>query len=294
MQTLQGKCVVVNADDFGFSPEITEGILRAHRRGIVTSTTVAANMPSAADAVARLVEAPSLGVGVHLNVSQGPPLSDAGRRLAGAGGVMDRSAMGVLLACAARPGLLDAVAAEFDAQIRWLLDRGVHPTHLDSHRHIHAFPAVFPRVLALARRYDVRAIRWCSETLPGGGWPAAEARQLAVARAVDACSRLGALLAGGRRLRACRGTWGIAHTGRVDAEWLVRTAARVRRGAWEIMTHPGLDGAAETPTRLTARRAELDALCDPRVRAAFERNGVQLVHYGQLVHRNPDGAAAGG
>jgi predicted glycoside hydrolase/deacetylase ChbG (UPF0249 family) len=292
MQTPDGKYVVVNADDFGFSPEVTEGILRAHREGIVTSTTVVANMPAAGDAVARLAEVPQLGVGVHLNVSQGPPLSAAGRRLAGAGGVMARSAVGVVLACATRPWLLDAVEAEFDAQVRWLLARGVRATHLDSHRHVHAFPTVFPRVLRLARRYDIPAVRWACEALPGGGWPVAEARQRFVARAVTGCHRLSAVLTAGRRLRACRGTWGLAHTGRIDAAWLVRAAGRVRPGAWEIMTHPGLGGGAAEPTRLTAsRRAELDALCDPRVRAAFDSNGVQRVHYGHLARGNLGGEA---
>ena len=73
------KRLIVNADDFGFSPGVTEGILRAHRQGIVTSTTIAANMPAAAAAAGRLAEARDLGVGVHLNVCQGPALSAEGR-----------------------------------------------------------------------------------------------------------------------------------------------------------------------------------------------------------------------
>ena len=85
-------------------------------------------------------------------------------------------------------------------------------------------------------------------------------------------------------LRATRGTWGVSHTGRIDAEWLIRAASRARPGVTEIMTHPGLgDDLSPAETRLLdSRRAELAALCDPAVRKAFERRGIELVHYGQL------------
>ncbi|MGC9453494.1 MAG: carbohydrate deacetylase [Phycisphaerae bacterium] len=292
MQTHPDKLVVVNADDFGFSPEITDGILKAHCEGIVTSTTVTTNMPYAAEAVARLPEAPSLGVGVHLNICQGPPLSSAGRRLAGADGLLNLSAVRAVFTCATRPWLLDAVQAEFDAQIRRLLDWGVRPTHLDSHRHIHAFGPVFARVLRLARRYDIRAVRRCVEALPGRGWPAAEARQTRVAQAVSSCFRAGEVLVGDARECLCRGLWGVAHTGRIDADWLLTAARRVRCGPWEIMTHPSAGGPVRESRLGECRRRELEALCRSQVRQAFEANGVRLVHYGQLTHLTDAAATA--
>ena len=274
--------LVVNADDFGFSPGVTEGILRAHAEGVVTSTTIAANMPAAEEAVGRLGEAPRLGVGVHLNVTQGPVLSEAGRALAGPGGVMDRSAAGLLAAVTRRPGLLDAVEAECEAQLLWLLDCGVRPTHLDSHRHVHAWPGVFARVARLARRYHVPFVRWYEEHLPGCGWPRPDRRQRRITTALN-------VLAVGMRclapdLRGTRGTWGVGQTGRLDAGWLVRAARRLPAGAWEIMAHPGFgEDLDPSQTRLiAARRAELDALCDPQVRAALQANGIELVNYGQL------------
>jgi len=282
MKTSKRKRVIVNADDFGFSEGVTEGILRAHREGIVTSTTIAANMPAAAAAVDRLTEAPDLAVGVHLNVCQGPVLSKAGRPLADADGVMRSTAGRLLLRCLLRPGLLAALEAECDAQVRWVLRRGLRPTHLDSHRHVHGFPPVFARVARIARRYDIPFIRRHREVLPGRGWPAAEARQRRIARATHL---LGACCAPAARERlATTGTWGVAHTGQIGVAWLLQAARRVRPGATEIMTHPGLpDGLGRGTTRLlAARRAEMQALCDARVREAFQRNSVELVHYGQL------------
>jgi len=278
----RAKRVVVNADDFGFSEGVTEGILRAHREGIVTSTTIMANLPGAASAVARLAEARELGVGVHLNVCQGPPLSKAGLALADDDGVMRNGAVALLTRCLLRPRLLEAVGAECDAQVRWVLDHGVHPTHLDSHRHVHGWPDIFARVVLLAKRYDIPFVRWHREHLPGVGWPPAEPAQRRVAVLTNAFGRWNARRAAG--VRHADATWGLAHTGRIDAAWLVRAARGVRAGLTEIMTHPGAGedlNAAETRL-LASRRAECAALCDPGVRDAFRRGGIERVHYGQL------------
>jgi chitin disaccharide deacetylase len=278
-QSMQ-KRVIVNADDFGFSPGITEGILRAHREGVVTSTTIAANMPAAEDAVRRLAEAPDLGLGVHLNACQGPPLSSEGKRLAGADGQMRWTAPRLFARCLV-PGTLGAIEAEFDAQIRWVLDHGLRPTHLDSHRHVHGFPPVFLRVVKLARRYHIPFVRWPRERLLGGGWPAA-AKQRRVVRGLRLCSFLNRPF--GLELRGTLGTWGIAHTGRIDAAWLVLAAERLAPGVTEIMTHPGLvDDLEPATSRLHAsRQIEMNALCDGRVRETFNARGVELIDYGRI------------
>jgi predicted glycoside hydrolase/deacetylase ChbG (UPF0249 family)/glycosyltransferase involved in cell wall biosynthesis len=228
------KRVIVNADDFGFAPGVTEGILQAHRQGIVTSTTIAANMPAAEEAVRRLAEAPALGVGVHLNASQGPPLSRAGAALAGEDGVMNRTAAGVIFTCILRPGLMEAMAAEFDAQVRWVLDHGIRPTHLDSHRHAHAFPPLFARVAKLARRYHIPFVRRHGESLRGRGWPACPAKQRRISRLLNAFGRINAAIDGG--LFATGGTWGIAHTGCLDAGWFAprRRCGRASPRSWCI------------------------------------------------------------
>jgi chitin disaccharide deacetylase len=273
--------LIVNADDLGFSPGITEGILRAHREGIVTSTTIAANMPAAEEAARLLRDCPGLGVGVHLNVSQGPPLSRDGGVLVGEDGRMDRTAVAVVRRCLLRRGYLEAALREFDAQIRWAMDHGIRPTHLDSHRHTHGFPPVFARVARLARRYHIRFVRWHHEALPGR-WPAAPARQRRTRRMLNAFGRINAVLA--PDLLGTNGTWGIAHTGFLDVAWFARAIGALRPGATEFMVHPGLAvGLDASQTRLLAsREEELRALCDPAVRDAVRRHGITLTHYGHL------------
>ena len=276
------KRVIINADDFGFSRGITEGILQAYRLGLVTSTTIAANMPAADEAIARLGEAPRLGVGVHLNVSQGPPLSNEARVLADSDGIMRLSAARVVGLCVRKPRMLHVIEAEYDAQIRWVLDHGVSPTHLDSHRHTHGFPPVFARVAALARRYNIRFVRWHREALPGTGWPAGPPGQRRVRRLLNLCAWIDARIA--PELIATRGTWGIEHTGAIDVPWLVRAACAIQPGVTEIMTHPGLaDDVDEETSRLRAsRKRELAALCDRTVAETLKVWGIERVHYGQI------------
>jgi predicted glycoside hydrolase/deacetylase ChbG (UPF0249 family) len=285
MSNSSKRQLIVNADDFGFSAGISKGILQAHFEGIVTSTTVAANMPDAEAALAMLADASTLGVGVHLNASQGPALSAMGREILAAGdGEMNFSAMGLIKACAFRPRLLKAVEAEYDAQIRWVLDHGIAPTHLDTHRHAHGFGPIFRRVVKLAKRYTIPFIRRHRERLPGKGWPWADRRQQRVARVLNVLG-IAQPLMGGTRI-ATKGTLGVAHTGNYDADWLIQVIHRLPTGVTELMVHPGLthDVSAEASRLQQSRQKELEALCDPAVRKAAATEGIELIHYGTL-HR---------
>ncbi len=285
MEAPTAKRVIINADDLGFSQGVTEGIFRAHRRGVVTSATIMTNMPAAREAAEQLPAFPTLGVGVHLNASQGEPLSEVGRRhLAGRDGRMCFSATGLILACMRRPGLPEVVAAEWDAQLRRALEWGIEVTHLDTHRHAHGFPPLFTRVLALTKRYDIPFVRRHQEILPGDCRRGdASAHSRGVSQVLTLLGRVNDVVNAGGEPFATRGTWGVAHTGNISAEWLIRVARRLRGGVTEIMTHPGLAGDSGADTRLIAQRQEeLEALCDDRVRDAFERHRVERIHYGHL------------
>ncbi len=288
METEKQKRVIINADDFGFSEGITEGIISAHLDGILTSTTLAANMPAAQGAVNRIGEVPDLGIGVHLNVSQGPPLSAAGQQLADDDGIMRYTAAGVIRACMLKPWLIKVFETEFDAQIRWILDNDIKPTHLDSHRHTHAFSPIFARVARLAKRYDIPFVRQQGERLPGPrtDWPDCPAKQRRLSCILNCFGWVNAKIA--PQLRGTIGSWGVAHTGFIDAKWLKKAAETLRAvdGIIEIMTHPGKSyGLDESVTRLIENReAELAALCDPTVKQAFEQNGIELTNYGRLLH----------
>ena len=67
--------LIVNADDFGFNQDVTDGILECHKNGCVTSTTLMTHMPAAEYAAERSKSYPELSVGIHFSINTGRPLS---------------------------------------------------------------------------------------------------------------------------------------------------------------------------------------------------------------------------
>ncbi|MBN2302991.1 MAG: ChbG/HpnK family deacetylase, partial [Anaerolineae bacterium] len=152
------KYLIVNADDFGISPRVSEGIIEAHQRGIVTSTSVMAHMPAAGDAIRRAQqEAPRLGLGLHLTLSFGPPAAPAEEvsSLVTPEGTFC-SNFQELKALAPRFTAAD-LKTEYTAQMeRFIALAGHPPDHLDSHHGAsYWIAAAFDVMLALAAQYGL-------------------------------------------------------------------------------------------------------------------------------------------
>ncbi len=168
VRCMTGARLIVNADDFGMSRGITDGIILAHRYGFVTSASLMVNMPAAKYAVSQLASVTRLGVGVHLNITAGrpvlpaeevPTLVDANGRFHGAAAMSRKlwqwRAIG------------SEIEAEFRAQIQWMKERGVTPTHADSHQHMHIYPAAIgPFIRSLAAE-EIR----CTRAPRSVAWP---------------------------------------------------------------------------------------------------------------------------
>ncbi|MBI5929314.1 MAG: ChbG/HpnK family deacetylase [Chloroflexi bacterium] len=149
--------LIVNADDFGYTPNINSAILEAHQKGIVTSTTVMVNMPYAAEGLEQaLQQAPQLGIGVHINLTHGQPIMPAAEIPT----LVDENGLFFLpdkLIAAANKFDGDELYQEIAAQIeRFVNITGRAPTHLDSHYHM-AFihPLALEATLALADEYQL-------------------------------------------------------------------------------------------------------------------------------------------
>ena len=152
------KYLIVNADDFNLTEGVTRGILDGHRSGIITSTTVMVNLPGLARTRDLAREAPGLGLGLHVNLTLGvpvlssttvPSLVDANGRF-----VRDRDRVGEVGVPSELRDEVAAQARQFEAVF------GRHPTHLDTHYHMHRLPRVLEAVLDVAAelRVPVRAV----------------------------------------------------------------------------------------------------------------------------------------
>ncbi|CAM4153228.1 carbohydrate deacetylase [Erysipelothrix inopinata] len=144
--------LIINADDFGLSKGITDGIVDAHRYGIVTSTTLMANMPATAYAAGLANLYPDLGIGVHLTLTAGKPLLKTHQTLTDAEGNFHK-----LSFYQDETFTIDnkELFEEWDAQIKRIIELGVTPTHLDSHHHVHALGKNREVIEALGRKYDI-------------------------------------------------------------------------------------------------------------------------------------------
>jgi len=244
--------LIVNADDFGFTRGVNEGILRAHREGIVTAATLMANGRAFEHAVELAREKPSLDVGCHLVLVGGQSLAAPGRPL---------PASVPALTTAVLLGRM-SVHDELAAQVRKLIDAGIHPTHLDTHKHTHLLPQVLKAVLQVAREFG---IPWIRRTLDVP----------LVRRRFDRLIR-------GNGCRAAGRLAGFRLTGRFGIDDLVRLIHALPPGLTEFLCHPGYadDDLRRSPTRLVeSRQREVEALTAPEVREALRAEGVELVSF---------------
>src|SRR5262245_52144351 len=137
--------LVVNADDLGLTVGVNDGIFDAHELGILTSASLFANAPATDDAIRRARFRTSLGVGVHLALVDAAPTlpAESVPTLVTGDGRFRQSWRPFIIACLRGQVSLGDVERELAAQIERVLDSGISPTHLDAHKHVHAYPPIF-------------------------------------------------------------------------------------------------------------------------------------------------------
>lgn len=268
------KQLVVNADDFGFTSDVNEGIVEAHREGILTATTLMANGEAFEHAVRLARENPALDIGCHLVLVGGRSLITRKELPETPGRLLGALAMRQI-----------EVYQELRAQVERIVGAGVQPTHLDTHKHTHLAPPVLEAVARLGNEFGIRWVRRPFD------FPLTAAHG-----AVSLVKRLTSRSLGLMRRRfhdvlekyQCRSTdhfAGFQITGRWRTAELIALLGALPEGSTELMCHPGRcgEGLRGAHTRLKeSREAELRALTAPEVRDAIARAGIELVTYRAL------------
>ncbi len=286
------KRLVVNGDDFGMTESVNQGILEAHRRGILTSTTVLANGTAFDSAVALASGAPALGVGVHLNLTDGRPVSDPARvsTLVDSAGNFSGGPATLLKRMLRRRVNLAEVERELDAQIQRVRSAGIDVTHLDGHKHVHMLPGIFAVVVNLARKHGIPGIR-CAAERRLSFWTLLRHNGSSMVQVMRQSVAAGALtwVAPGLRARLAQAGlaypmyfYGVMQTGFLDAASLGAILRDLPAGTSELMCHPGYVDSAlrRSGTRLVAQReTELAALTRPEITKLVATLGIQLIDY---------------
>lgn len=286
------KELIINADDFGLTHGVNEGIRRAHREGILTSTTLMANGAAFDHAVECAKSCPALGVGCHLVLVGGhcvapgkeiPSLADSeGRLPASLPSLVARVSSGMVRS--------KDIEREFRAQIGKIRAAGIEPTHLDSHKHTHAHPRVMAALSRVAKEMGIQRVRRPFETLKNS-WATTRrtgkplSKQLVAAAAARTAAPRFDALARKFGLHTPGNFLGVASTGQLGSDALRHLVEILPDGQTEIMIHPGVYDAEliATGSRLQKeRQLELDALLDPEVKGEIVARQIRLITFREL------------
>lgn len=272
---MPARQLIVNADDFGFTRDVNDGIVEAHRSGIVTAATLMANGEAFDHAVSLAHANPALDIGCHLVLLGGnsllPPYTPFPTSI-------------VELARAAIARRIDFYA-ELKAQVERILCAGLRPTHLDTHKHSHVVPPVLTAMARIAEEYGIRWVRRPFDfplSTPPDRIPR---RKRLISRGLQFVrDHFHAIL----ERHGCHMTDCFAGFLSVTDEYpgkLLRLLPHLPEGSTEFMCHPGYYGPdlRKAPTGLMRQREiELKALVSREVKETIQKAGIRLSRYEDL------------
>ena len=260
------KTVTFWADDFGLSEAVNQGIETAHREGILQAASLMVAAPAAADAVRRARSNPSLRVGLHLVVIEGPaalPPADI-PDLVDAAGVFPSDQLRLGLNYFFRPHVRRQLEAEIRAQFAAFAETGLTLDHANAHKHMHLHPTVGALMLRAGIAFGLRRIRIPAES------PAVMARCGTHASLGErllyrwtGILRRQARAAGVATNDHC---FGLAWSGHMTAERIRLLLANLPDGDSEIYFHPAAhrDAVLDRLMPTYQHEAELAVLLDAR------------------------------
>jgi predicted glycoside hydrolase/deacetylase ChbG (UPF0249 family) len=284
------KRLIINADDFGLAPGVNRAIVELQQAGALSSATLMANGPYFSPAVYMAFAQPALAVGCHVVLVDGSPCL----RPAEVPSLVDprnpssfRTTVGSFFADLLRGRVREEeIEAEAAAQIRRIQSSGITVSHIDSHKHVHAFPRVLAPLLRAARQCGVRCVRnpfepWWSLKATR---PAGTVRRMQV-HVMRTQGRAFTRLTREHGMITADGSMGLLATGVLDDSVLRSLLRAMPSGTWELVCHPGYSDRAldEARTRLRAsREVERSALLAVIPDAVRGDSGLALIDFHQL------------
>jgi hopanoid biosynthesis associated protein HpnK len=268
--------LIVNADDFGRSASINQAVIRAHREGILTTTSMMVNEPAFEEAVALARENPALGVGLHLTLLCGhstlPP--DAIPGLVNANGEFSHNPPGAGFRYFFQRSLREPLRREIHAQFQKYRATRLPLDHVNGHLHLHLHPTVFRILMSDATQLGIKRLRLTFDPFRlnlrvASGHLLYRVLHAAIYHALSARAR--PVLAQ-RGIRHTDAVFGLLQNARVDEPYVTRLLPQIPAGDSELYSHPSLDES----------KNEFAALISPRVQEQVKQLGIKLIRYQDL------------
>ncbi|MCG2720190.1 MAG: ChbG/HpnK family deacetylase [Nanoarchaeota archaeon] len=267
------KQLIVNADDFRLSEFTNKGIVDCFEYGIVNSTTIMPNGNSFDDAV-KLAKKFKLKVGIHINLTQGRPLTQA-KTLTENNDLTTKNIINAML----HKINLKEVEKEAEEQIRKVLNAGIKPTHLDSHKHIHVFPGIIDVFIKLAKRYNINKIRLPLNKVVN--YKLLFSIQGLKHFIVRFYSRKAKRNFKKANIKTTEQFYGVLETGKLSIASLKKILKNVK-GTAELMCHPGYFDPNVTDGLRNTREKELRAVTNQEIRDFVKKQDIKMISFGEL------------
>lgn len=269
--------LIINADDFGRDPGANEAIADAHDRGILTTTSLMVNEPSAAAAVELAHRRPRLGVGLHLTLvfGHGGLSHEQVPHLVDEQGKLSYNAPAAGMRYFFHRAAREELHAEIAEQFRRFRETGLPLDHVNGHLHLHLHPVVADILLEHAREWGIRGFRW-SRDLFWFSWKLGRGPlfyrvshavifNLLSLRVKKRLERLG--------IRHTRRVFGLMQTSHVEKTYLLKLLDHLPSGDSEVYSHPSTEPKYQ---------AEYQALIAPEVIRKLKNSSITPIRYSDL------------
>ena len=267
------KELIINADDFGLSDKINQGIVDAYLNGIVTSTTFMLNMPGEDNAVELAKKNKSLDVGLHINLTWGKPISNIADVSTITKNGKFYNKLKLFKSFIARKINPLHIEREIRAQIERYLSFDLSLTHVDTHQHIIIIPIIYKIILKLAKEYNIPFVRFPFESYK------ASLKAFTLQNFLIMNSILYGNIPAYNKIKYFSG---VSITGKWDKIEIINFLDNLKEGITELMCHPGYNdlGLTDNSSKLVeSREIELNILTDSVVKRKIIDKDITMINF---------------
>jgi predicted glycoside hydrolase/deacetylase ChbG (UPF0249 family) len=247
---ISSRCLIVNADDLGFSREVNRAIFTAYEKGVVTDTSLLIKRPSAQEAIEMIRKKPPFPVGIHVDLD---PL------LGWESPAREKYSRQALERMLDNPSFARQIKKEIIEQVEAFLATGIIPSHLDTHHHVHGFPQIFKPLVQVMKKYHIKAIRFSKK-----GYSLIGREDILLAPETAQCME--------DMLRKN----GIAYPHQLIDPLFPFSLHELPAGVSELMVHPSAGGDAW-------RRKDLEMLMTPIFMKTVHEEKIKLMSFATLT-----------